>query len=119
MGPAPSDLPKLDEGGQTDSPLAVAYEQRTRQLRDARAALAEAVSALTDELTQRREEVRGLRQHEVALSAEIQKALDYSSHLQEELRRTSELVATLQNMKVVRWTARPRRIVYRLRARHR
>src|SRR5947209_13012862 len=41
--------------------LSEAYEQRTSQLHDARAALAEAVSTLRRELEQRRAEVEALR----------------------------------------------------------
>jgi tRNA U34 5-carboxymethylaminomethyl modifying GTPase MnmE/TrmE len=104
--------------------LADAYAQRTKQLHEARGALAEAVSALTTQLTQQREELRqrtderdqalrenrSLSEHVEALDAEIQK-------LDEHLRTAHEQNVAFRNMKVVRWSGPPRRFVYRLRAR--
>jgi chromosome segregation ATPase len=139
--------------------LTVAYEQRTKQLCDARAALAEAVAALTVELGQRREESAGLREELAglreesarlreelarlreelartgderdrvllenealrgsakALSAGVHEAREHAAAVEAELGVTRERVAALRNMKVVRWTAGPRRIVHRLRDR--
>jgi chromosome segregation ATPase len=146
-----------DNDGSDD--LTVAYEQRTKQLCDARAALAEAVAALTVELGQRREESAGLREELArlreesarlreelarlreelartgderdrvllenealrgsakALSAGVQEAREHAAVVEAELGVTRERVAALRNMKVVRWTAGPRRIVHRLRDR--
>jgi chromosome segregation ATPase len=153
-----------DNDGSDD--LTVAYEQRTKQLCDARAALAEAVAALTVELGQRREESAGLREELArlreesarlreesarlreelarlreelartgderdrvllenealrgsakALSAGVQEAREHAAAVEAELGVTRERVAALRNMKVVRWTAGPRRIVHRLRDR--
>ena len=97
--------------------VATAYEQRTKQLHEARGALAEAVSALTAELNHARSErdraqseVAGLRDHVSALDAEIEKQ-------RHALEVVHEQMAVIRNMKVVRWTAWPRRLVYRQRAR--
>jgi hypothetical protein len=97
--------------------VGAAYEERTKQLHEARGALAEAVSSLTGELNHARserdqaaEEIRGLREHVGALDAEIVKQRQALEVLHEQL-------AVIRNMKVVRWTAWPRRLVYHLRAR--
>jgi tRNA (mo5U34)-methyltransferase len=103
--------------GRGDALTSGAYEQRTRQLHEARGALAEAVSALTTELNQRREERnqalrenRALREQADALNTEIQ-------NLRQHWHAAHEENVAFRNMKVVRWTASPRRFVYRLRAR--
>ena len=90
--------------------LSAAYEQRTKELYDARGALAQAVSTLTAELSHCREERhrvldenRGLREHAEALRAEIAAA--------------NQRTAAVLNLKVVRWTAWPRAVVYRMRTR--
>jgi Glycosyl transferase family 2 len=102
-----------------------AYEQRTKQLHNARAALAEAVSTLRTELGQRREEVaalrderdralldnRAVREQSAALAREAQELRPRVETLEGELRDARELAAAMRNMKVVRWTAWPRRIV--------
>ena len=92
--------------------LTGAYEERTRQLYDARGALSEAVSALTLELSRLREQhdeagtqIRALREQQEA-------------HRQRTAALEAEL-AVMRNMKVVRWTKLPRAIVYRWRARRR
>jgi hypothetical protein len=87
-----------------------AYEQRTAQLYDARAALAEAVSTLRTELGRRNME----RDHAIAESRALRERVDL---LESELRGARADIAALQGMKVVRWTAWPRRVVYRIRAR--
>jgi regulator of replication initiation timing len=96
-------------------PLSAAYEQRTKDLYDARGALAEAVSTLTGELTHCREERerlleenRGLREHAEALQAEIGK-------LEDGLAVANQRTAAVQNLKVVRWSAWPRAVLYRIR----
>jgi tRNA (mo5U34)-methyltransferase len=121
---------------------ATAAARRTAEIHEARGALAEAVSLLSAELDHHRqeqrqeraqtakeraqtakeraqtakeraqtaEEILGLRDHTAALNHEIDK-LRQAYHV------ALEQNAELRNMKVVRWTARPRRLVYRLRAR--
>jgi peptidoglycan hydrolase CwlO-like protein len=111
--------------------LVTAYEQRTNQLREARGALAEAVSALTAELDRRRAETAALRderdraqleqraerERAEALAGELEARSLRESALEAELRESREQVAVLRHMKVVRFTVWPRRIVYRLRTR--
>jgi predicted RNase H-like nuclease (RuvC/YqgF family) len=125
IGPMPT------TAGEQEDPLTAAYEQRTTQLHEARGALAEAVSVLKVELDQRREESKGLREHADNLAAEADKQRHYAesftaeiqqlrkdvARLEAELQATRELLASVRNMRVVRWTVWPRRIVYRLRAR--
>jgi hypothetical protein len=92
--------------------LMVAYDQRVLQLYDARAALAEAVAALTLELS-RSHEQRDQARAEIRRLGEQQEILRrHAAALEAEL-------ATVRGMKVVRWTKWPRTLVYRLRARHR
>jgi predicted nuclease with TOPRIM domain len=93
-----------DEGGLHDK-HAVAYQARERQLREAHITLADAVSALRDELNERRAEVHALRQQLESL-AEHQATLEHQLWL-------------TQNMKVVRWSAPLRHAVYRWRERRR
>jgi chromosome segregation ATPase len=95
--------------------LAAAYKQRTKEIYDARGALAEAVSTLTAELTHCREERdrvvdenRGLREHAEALHAEIEK-------LERGLAAANQRIEAVLNLRVVRWTAWPRAVVYRIR----
>jgi hypothetical protein len=90
----------------------VAHEERTRQLYDARAALSEAVSALTLELSRLREE------HDEA-RAEIQALRDKQGAQEQHSAALEAELAVMRNMKVVRWTRWPRTVVYRLRARER
>jgi hypothetical protein len=94
----------------SDRDLSRAYEQRTVQLYEARTTLAEAVSTLRAELGRRNEE----RDHAIAESRALRGRVDL---LESELRNARGDIAALQGMKVVRWTAWPRRIVYRIRAR--
>ena len=114
-------------GCQTPTPTArtsfrTAYEQRTKQLHDARGALD--VAALTVELDQRREETARLRNECEHVRVENQalhastKALTEALEQARERGAASEARASaLQNMKVVRWTAPIRRTVHRLRDR--
>lgn len=111
--------------------LSEAYEQRTKHLRDARTALAEAVSALRAELGHRRQEVAALgadrdqarrdhraeRERSQALDREAQELRTRIAALEAELRDARERVTAVRNLKVVRWTAWPRRSLYRWRAR--
>jgi cell division protein FtsB len=83
------------------------------------------------ELAARREETAALRQmHEKlyhdwqALTAEaeyLRQARDdltsQNQRLSDQLAEVQQALTTVQNMKVVRWTVRPRRIVYRLHGR--
>ncbi len=101
------------------SGLAIAYEERTTQLYDARAALSGAVSALTAELVNVRQDLdraavenRGLRDQERALREHIEVLVGRIEALEQEL-------TVIRNMKVMRWTAWPRQFVYKLRARGR
>ncbi len=104
--------------------LRTAYEQRTKQLHDARGALGEAVAALTVELDQRREETARLRDEYEHVRVENQALHASTKALTEALEQARERGAAsearalaLQNMKVVRWTAPIRRTVHRLRDR--
>jgi hypothetical protein len=106
--------------------LAAAYEERTIQLHEARGALADAVASIRLELDERRDESGGLREdnrllrEDNGLLREDNRALrEHAARLEVELAETDELLATVRSMKVVRWTAWPRRVVYRLRGRHR
>jgi chromosome segregation ATPase len=115
--------------GKEPDPLAAAYEQRTMQLHEARGALAEAVSALRVELEQLREQSAELRMENAALRVETaslgddnralrddnEKLREQADTLEAELRSADGIIGQLQNMKVVRWTAWARRIVYRRR----
>jgi uncharacterized coiled-coil DUF342 family protein len=127
--------PAMDEESETrseaGSTLSEAYENRTRQLHEARGALAEAVAALTTELGRRRTEmdvlaaeasaVRDERDRAVtdnqALRAEVEAQRSRIADLEAGLEQVRDQLAAVQNMKVVRWTGPPRRLVYRLRAR--
>jgi RNA polymerase-interacting CarD/CdnL/TRCF family regulator len=93
-------------------PMAKAYEQRNMQLNDARIALAEVVSALTAELTSRTQERDQGLQENRALRDQI-------AVLEHELRAAHGDIAALRGMKIVRWTARPRHLVHRIRTRRR
>ena len=99
--PSASDNPDTPTEPQT--PLGIAYAERTRQLHETRGALAEAVGTLTAEFN----EVVAARD---ALRVE-------NRRLEAELREAYALVGALRNMKVVRWTVWPRTLVYRMRAR--
>jgi uncharacterized coiled-coil DUF342 family protein len=113
--------------------LTRAYEQRSEQLYEARGALAEAVATVTTELNHCRSErdraqvdADGLRAHADALQREIAKLRRYSEQLEREARDAHAAFAALQaklvvveNMKVIRWSTRPRALVRRLRGRSR
>ena len=102
--------------GTNDTP-ASEHEKRTGQQHEARGAPTEVVSTVTAELNRRRDERdealrqnRDLREHGEALDAEVQT-------LRQALQVAHEQAAALRNMKVVRWTAWPRRLIYSMRAR--
>jgi predicted RNase H-like nuclease (RuvC/YqgF family) len=111
--------------------LADAYERRTTQLYEARGALAEAVATLEAELRRRHEEAEGLRselagcrEYAESLEAEARKERGHAEQFRQEVARleaelavAQKVIAGLEGMKVVRWTAGPRRLVYRLRER--
>jgi predicted RNase H-like nuclease (RuvC/YqgF family) len=136
------DLPQASEGlpGQEhhgDS-LRTAYEARTHQLYEGRLTLAEAVSVLTVELGERREESaalrkecaalrderdravldnRAVRERAATLDREILKLSQRMTALESQLEQSQKQNAALRNMTVVRLTALLRRIVNGLRAR--
>ncbi len=62
---------------------------------------------------------RTLHEHAQNLTNEIDRLSERVGMLEGELRSANDLIHVLRNMKVVRWSAWPRRIVYRLRDRHR
>jgi chromosome segregation ATPase len=105
-------------------PSATPYEERTKQVYEARGALAEAVAALTVELSQRRAEAGSLRDERDraagdirALRAELEAQHERIADLEQVVHDARDAVTALQNMKVMRWSEPVRRIVYRLRAR--
>lgn len=73
----------------SENPLTAAYEQRTQQVYEARGALAEAVSALTSELAQRRRELESLRDEQRARD-------EYVQSLQEEASKQRERAVVLE-----------------------
>jgi septal ring factor EnvC (AmiA/AmiB activator) len=89
--------------------LAAAYDEQGKLLYEARSGLAEAVRALTEELNEQRQETSRLRDQVARLQAD-NRALDG------ELRHTHALIEELRNSKLMRWTALPRRAVYRARS---
>jgi hypothetical protein len=107
LPPPPEDDPaRPGDGFQGDADaLAAAYDVRTTQLYEARAALAEAVSALAWELREVREDAR----HRAEVIAGLEAELDAAQKVIEEQR----------NMKVVRLTRWPRSFLYGLRGRRR
>jgi type II secretory pathway component PulL len=92
--------------------LMLAYDERTRQLHDARAALSGAVSALTVELSSLRE------QHDLA-HVEIRNLREHKEVLLERIRMLEGELAAIRNRRVVRWTRRPRAALRRLGERRR
>jgi predicted RNase H-like nuclease (RuvC/YqgF family) len=110
------DRPETDRPEPTDS-LSEAYAERTRQLHEARGSLAEAVATLRTELSQRRAESAALREGLDAADLRHQTLATDNRALYAEIDRLNTLVSDLQNTKVMRWSAGPRRAVHRLRAR--
>ena len=113
-------------GSDDQAALSAAYEERTNQLHDARGALAEAVAALTVELTQRRSEAAAFREERdravadsLAQREEVDRQRERIGSLEQALGQARETVAAFEQMKVVRWSEPASRFVYRLRARRR
>lgn len=90
--------------------LRMAYEERDRQLREARGALAELVSELTEELRELRREREALMDQNRALRDEVDKQLRGVAQL-------NERIQSLEDLKAVRWTAPVRGFLYRMRHR--
>jgi hypothetical protein len=111
--------PEEDNAALSDDLLARAYRQRTKQLHETRSALAEAVSALAEEREARRDEAGALRAENQALCDQIGALAADSRQLRESTTALEDDVRSVRDLKVVRWTAWPRRLVYRLRARRR
>jgi chromosome segregation ATPase len=102
----------VDNDAAPGDDLAAAYQARNRQLREARMTMLEAVSTLTAELTDRREEIRALHVEVNSLREHLDSLGQRHASLEYELQ-------IMQNMKVVRWSAPLRRFVRRLRDRER
>lgn len=131
-----------EDPGASDDALAAAYVTRDAQLHEARAALGEAVHTMRLELVARREEadalrsdneslrarytaldkewkelgaeVRWQREERARLIAETEELRERVVRVEEELAEARELNLTFRNMKAVRWSAGPRRLVARL-----
>ena len=129
---------QLDPSEDSAGLVAAAYERQTAQLHAARGALAETVHTLLTELEQRRQESSRLADDNATLSEHAKGLSEYAQGLSEELARLreevrglrernealeaelrimSDLVTVFRNMKILRWTVWPRRMVYRLRMR--
>ena len=87
-----------------------AYEHRTMQLRDARVALVDAVSALTEELAVKQRE----RDQAMAENRELRELV---RELEGELHAARNAVAALSGTTAIRWTAAWRRLAGRIRTR--
>jgi len=127
----------MDDGRGTtpdaDGALAMADAERTKQLHEARGALAEAVTTLSVELSERRTELDVRRREVEALRTERDAAVSDNRALREEVEKervrirnlegalteARELVITIQSTKVMRWSAPARRLVYAVRQRQR
>jgi len=96
--------------------LSEAYEKRTGQLYEARSTVAEAVAVLKSELAEAREQRSVLREENAELRQALETARQGQESLQAELESALSVVASLQQMKVVRWSAPIRRWVYQFRA---
>lgn len=107
----------IDPG--TSNPLARAYDQRTKQVYDARRALGEAVTGLRTELTHRREEVAALRDERDRAVADNRALRESRAALELEFLAAREELSVLRNMKVVRWAEIPRRFISLVRKLHR
>jgi chromosome segregation ATPase len=103
-------------------PLVTAYEERTAQIYDTRAALGEAVSALRTELEQRRGEVAGLsrdndslRADNRALRADAERLHAEAGSLHERIAALNAELRSIRRNPIVRLATLPRRIMRRLR----
>lgn len=99
--------------------MARAYDQRTKQVYDARRALGEAVTGLRTELTHRREEVAALRDERDRAVADNRALRESRAALELEFLAAREELSVLRNMKVVRWAEIPRRFISLVRKLHR
>ena len=95
----------------TNAALTRAYEQRTKQVYDARRALGEAVAGLRTELGHRREEVSALRDERDRAVADNRALRESRATLEAELLTAREELSALRSLKVVRWTEIPRRFI--------
>jgi chromosome segregation ATPase len=116
--------------GEERDPLEIAYAERSAQLYETRVALADAVQTLTDELQARRAEAaafraetaairddqRALHEQSAGYAALIENLRERNAELEAELAALRAQLESLQEMRVVRWTAVPRRVLRRLRA---
>jgi hypothetical protein len=116
--------------GDERDPLEIAYAERSAQLYETRVALADAVQTLTDELQARRaeaaafraetaairEDQRALYEQAAAHAALIEGLRDRNAELEAELDLLRARLGSLQQMRVVRWTVLPRRVLRRLRS---
>jgi chromosome segregation ATPase len=113
--PAAGSEPDADGGA-----LRLAYEARSRQLLEARAALAESaeqLAAVTTERDSLRAERDSLRAERDSLRAERDSLQAERDALRVQLERERIEFATVRDSKLMRWSAPLRRAVYRLRAR--
>jgi chromosome segregation ATPase len=93
--------------------LRLAYEARSRQLLEARAALAESAEQLAAVTTER----DALRAERDSLRAERDSLQAERDALRVQLERERIEFATVRDSKLMRWSAPLRRAVYRVRAR--
>jgi chromosome segregation ATPase len=123
--------------GEERDPLVIAYEERSLQLYEARAALADTVQTLRDELQARHAEAAAMREESAAIREEtaairedhralfeqaaahaalIKGLRDRNRELEAELEATRGQLRSMQSMKVIRWTAFSRQVLRRLRS---
>jgi predicted nuclease with TOPRIM domain len=123
--------------GDEKGPLGIAYTERSMQLYEARAALADVIQTLRDELQARRSEAvafhadaaatreqveairadqRALYEQAAAHAALIERLRDRNGELEAELDAVRAQLRSIENMRVIRWTAFPRQVLRRLRA---
>lgn len=101
-----------DTPGERSDELSEAYEQRTKQLHEARGALAEAVATLTAELRVRREESEAIRTDNRALHEQAEMHIGVIHDLQQ---RVGQLEADLHRAR--QRLPRVRALIHRLRSR--
>lgn len=95
--------------------LIAAYEARTAQVYEARSSLGAAVHSIISELGRLHADLAAAQSENRELRAMAAELRAVVADLESQLDSSREVVATLRNMKVVRWTVWPRRAVYRLR----
>ena len=99
-----------------DEPLRRAYEERSRDLLDARTGLAEAVAALTAELRARRDEIASVLGENDALRGLAERSEREAAAQQQRAEAAEAALAAVRGMRIVRYSAPARRLVYRLRS---